>query len=198
MVTTTLDKMAAGGIYDQVGGGFHRYSTDAQWLVPHFEKMLYDNAQLAVVYLEAWQHTGDPAYQRVCARNPGLCRARDDGCRRAASIPRPMRIAPLRAGTTRKVGSSPGRQTELERLLGARRRSGRVRGVWCDRQRGNFEGRNILHRVQTDREVGAQLRIPVKRVAEVLDQCSEALSTQPGSCARHRFATKRSSPRGTA
>ena len=65
MVTTTLDKMAAGGIYDHVGGGFHRYSTDAQWLVPHFEKMLYDNAQLAVVYLEAWQHTGDRSYQRV-------------------------------------------------------------------------------------------------------------------------------------
>ncbi len=65
MVATTLDKMSAGGIYDQVGGGFHRYSTDAQWLVPHFEKMLYDNAQLATVYLAAWQHTADADYQRV-------------------------------------------------------------------------------------------------------------------------------------
>ncbi len=65
MVTTTLDRMAAGGIHDQVGGGFHRYSTDERWLVPHFEKMLYDNAQLARVYLHAWQVTGEPRYRTV-------------------------------------------------------------------------------------------------------------------------------------
>src|SRR5439155_12804187 len=57
MVTLTLEKMAAGGIHDQVGGGFHRYATDAAWQVPHFEKMLYDNAKLAAVYLAAWQAT---------------------------------------------------------------------------------------------------------------------------------------------
>src|SRR5262249_26221308 len=57
-VRLTLDRMAAGGIHDQVGGGFHRYSTDPHWLVPHFEKMLYDNALLAMAYLEAWQATG--------------------------------------------------------------------------------------------------------------------------------------------
>ena len=65
MVTTTLDAMARGGMYDQVGGGFARYSTDERWLVPHFEKMLYDNAQLAVVYLEAWQASGRPLYRRI-------------------------------------------------------------------------------------------------------------------------------------
>ena len=59
MVRLTLDKMAAGGIYDHLGGGFARYSTDERWLVPHFEKMLYDNALLASVYLEAFQVTGD-------------------------------------------------------------------------------------------------------------------------------------------
>jgi hypothetical protein len=57
--------MAQGGLYDQIGGGFHRYSTDAHWLVPHFEKMLYDNSQLARVYLHAWQALGDPVYRRV-------------------------------------------------------------------------------------------------------------------------------------
>ncbi len=57
VATFTLERMAAGGIHDQVGGGFHRYSTDAEWLVPHFEKMLYDNALLAVAYAEAWQVT---------------------------------------------------------------------------------------------------------------------------------------------
>lgn len=61
----TLRKMADGGIYDQIGGGFHRYATDARWLVPHFEKMLYDNAMLAVTYSEAFQLTGNESYRRV-------------------------------------------------------------------------------------------------------------------------------------
>ncbi len=65
MVTLTLDKMAAGGIYDQLGGGFHRYAVDNRWLVPHFEKMLYDNAMLARCYLEAWQALKTPAYAQV-------------------------------------------------------------------------------------------------------------------------------------
>jgi hypothetical protein len=65
MITATLDAMAAGGMYDLVGGGFHRYSVDREWLVPHFEKMLYDNALLAATYLHAWAVTGDERYRRV-------------------------------------------------------------------------------------------------------------------------------------
>jgi hypothetical protein len=65
IVTRTLDAMAAGGMYDLVGGGFHRYSVDRIWLVPHFEKMLYDNALLASVYLHAWVVTGDERYRTV-------------------------------------------------------------------------------------------------------------------------------------
>jgi len=65
MAEHTLKRMAYGGIYDQVGGGFARYATDNNWLVPHFEKMLYDNAQLARVYLHAWQITGKPLYRRI-------------------------------------------------------------------------------------------------------------------------------------
>ena len=65
MAEHTLTMMARGGIYDHIGGGFARYSTDARWLVPHFEKMLYDNALLARVYLHAWQVTGKPLYRRV-------------------------------------------------------------------------------------------------------------------------------------
>jgi uncharacterized protein len=64
-VTKTLDAMALGGIYDHIGGGFHRYSTDAHWLLPHFEKMLYDNAMLARVYAEAFIFTDNPAYARI-------------------------------------------------------------------------------------------------------------------------------------
>src|SRR5499427_331115 len=65
MATLTLDKMAYGGMYDQVGGGFHRYSTDDHWLVPHFEKMLYDNALLARAYTDAYRATRTPLYKRV-------------------------------------------------------------------------------------------------------------------------------------
>ncbi|MBI4259321.1 MAG: thioredoxin domain-containing protein, partial [Actinobacteria bacterium] len=65
MVRLTLDRMAGGGVYDQVGGGFHRYAVDGRWHVPHFEKMLYDNAQLARLYARAWLLTGEPRYRRV-------------------------------------------------------------------------------------------------------------------------------------
>jgi hypothetical protein len=65
MVQITLDHMARGGVYDQLGGGFHRYSTERTWTTPHFEKMLYDNAQLLEVYAGAYQSTKNPAYERV-------------------------------------------------------------------------------------------------------------------------------------
>jgi uncharacterized protein len=66
MVHTTLIRMARGGMYDQLGGGFARYSVDAHWMIPHFEKMLYDNAQLASLYLHAWLALGDPECRRIC------------------------------------------------------------------------------------------------------------------------------------
>jgi uncharacterized protein YyaL (SSP411 family) len=71
MLATTLDRMARGGIYDHVGGGFHRYSVDAQWHVPHFEKMLYDNAQLARLYAHAYRVTEDPEYYTVAGDTLG-------------------------------------------------------------------------------------------------------------------------------
>lgn len=66
---TTLRKMAEGGMYDQLGGGFHRYSVDAKWLIPHFEKMLYDNALLSKTYIEAWQHTKHPLYKTIATES---------------------------------------------------------------------------------------------------------------------------------
>jgi uncharacterized protein YyaL (SSP411 family) len=65
MAVLTLEKMAAGGIHDQIGGGFHHYATDAAWRVPHFEKMLYDNALLVPAYIEGWQATGNARLLRV-------------------------------------------------------------------------------------------------------------------------------------
>jgi uncharacterized protein YyaL (SSP411 family) len=76
MATATLDGMAAGGMYDVVGGGFHRYSVDETWLVPHFEKMLYDNALLVPAYLHGWLVTGNERYRRIAEETLG-CMVRD-------------------------------------------------------------------------------------------------------------------------
>src|SRR5207248_1380459 len=65
VVRLTCERMAHGGLYDQIGGGFHRYTVDGEWLVPHFEKMLYDNAQLPRLYLETFQVTGEPWLRRI-------------------------------------------------------------------------------------------------------------------------------------
>jgi uncharacterized protein YyaL (SSP411 family) len=71
MTSRTLRAMASGGMYDQIGGGFARYSVDAHWLVPHFEKMLYDNALLARAYLHGWQVTGEPLFEQACRETLG-------------------------------------------------------------------------------------------------------------------------------
>ena len=71
MATFTLRKMAEGGIYDQVGGGFARYSVDARWAIPHFEKMLYDNGWLLRLYADAWTITREPLFEKVCAETAG-------------------------------------------------------------------------------------------------------------------------------
>jgi uncharacterized protein len=71
MVTFTLEKMAHGGLFDQLGGGFCRYSVDDHWMIPHFEKMLYDNGPLLALYAEAWAATGDPLFERTCRATAG-------------------------------------------------------------------------------------------------------------------------------
>ena len=77
MVDRTCEAMARGGIYDQLGGGFARYSVDAGWVVPHFEKMLYDNALLLGVYTHWWRRTGHPLAERVVVETVGWLLRRD-------------------------------------------------------------------------------------------------------------------------
>ncbi len=138
MATITLDRMAYGGMYDQVGGGFHRYSTDERWLVPHFEKMLYDNALLARVYIEAWQVTGKDLYRRIATETLDY-------------VLRDM-TDPAGGFHSAEDADSEGeegvfyvwRPEEIEATLGSRD------GAFvCDyfgvSKPGNFEGRNILN-----------------------------------------------------
>jgi uncharacterized protein YyaL (SSP411 family) len=143
MAAVTLGKMAAGGIYDQLGGGFHRYSTDARWLVPHFEKMLYDNALLTVAYAEAWQVTGRDDFQRV---------ARDtmEYLLREMTAPDGGFYAATDADSKRPDGKSEEgaffvwSEAEIRTVLGAGPECDRCLGFYGVTAEGNFEGANIL------------------------------------------------------
>jgi uncharacterized protein YyaL (SSP411 family) len=137
MAEFTLDKMGRGGLYDQVGGGFHRYAVDAIWLVPHFEKMLYDNAQLAHVYTLAWQLTGEPFYRTIADETLSYVLAE--------------MTSPDGGFYSTQDADSEGEEgkfyvwtaSELREVLGDEDGE-RVAGLLGVTERGNFEGSNVL------------------------------------------------------
>jgi hypothetical protein len=138
MAIKTLHSMARGGMYDQLGGGFHRYATDAVWLVPHFEKMLYDNAQLARVYLHAWQLTGEPEFRRIAEETL-------DYVLRELTHPRGGFYSSQDADSEGREGKFfVWTEAEIDAALGAE--SALFKAAFGARPGGNFEGRTILHR----------------------------------------------------
>jgi uncharacterized protein YyaL (SSP411 family) len=158
MVRLTLDRMAAGGIYDHLGGGFARYSVDARWLVPHFEKMLYDNALLASAYLDAFLVTRDENYARIVRET-------------FSYVIRDM-TDPAGGFFSTEDADSEGHEglfytwtpEEIEAVLGAKRGAtfGRVYDV---SDVGNFEGRSILNLPKT------------------IEQCAKILGREPAELA---------------
>ena len=156
MAVRSLEKMAAGGLHDQVGGGFHRYSVDERWLVPHFEKMLYDNALLALAYAEAWQVTGRPDFARVS-------RTTLDYVLREMTSPE----GGFYSATDADSEGEEGRffvwdETEIRRLLGPEADPFiRFYGVTAG---GNFEGRNILSVPRPDEAAWASLAAARERL----------------------------------
>jgi uncharacterized protein YyaL (SSP411 family) len=166
MVDETLDRMAKGGIYDQLGGGFHRYATDARWLVPHFEKMLYDNALLAVVYLEAWQLMAKPEHRRV-ARETLDYVLREMTAPQGGFFSASDADSPTPAGHQEEGWFFTWTPAELEKLLGgpSARMLSLAYGVT---DRGNFEGRNILNRQLSDLVLAKKLGLSVEKVREAL------------------------------
>jgi uncharacterized protein YyaL (SSP411 family) len=160
MTRVTLLRMARGGMYDQLGGGFHRYSVDDDWLVPHFEKMLYDNAQLASLYLHAWLATGDAEYRRVTEETLDY-------------LLREMRHAGGGFFSAQDADSEgvEGKffvwsADEIRAALGDAALADAALAYWGVRDGANFEGRNILFVPRAPEDVAAGLGIAPEALAD--------------------------------
>jgi uncharacterized protein YyaL (SSP411 family) len=159
VLTMTLGAMARGGLYDQIGGGFHRYCVDRDWTVPHFEKMLYDNAQLLGTYAEAWARYRDPLYARVVAETVAWLERemlRDDD----------LLAASLDADTDHHEGLTyVWKAPEVAEVLGAEAFD--FAQVYGLSDRGNFEGANIPKlkgKIEDrDRLAGARAKLLARR-----------------------------------
>jgi uncharacterized protein YyaL (SSP411 family) len=168
LVELTLEKMAYGGIYDQIGGGFHRYSTDAYWLVPHFEKMLYDNALLARLYLHTYLITGRALYRRVVEEtldyvlremtdsSGGFYSAQDadsDGVEGKFFVWSPDEINSVMGDADGEVFA----------------------GYYGVTAGGNFEGKNILNIRQDPEEFAETKGLTADQLGDIINRGSKAL-----------------------
>ena len=167
MAQKTLTEMARGGIYDHLGGGFARYSVDAVWLVPHFEKMLYDNAQLVSRYAEAYQRTGDGLYKRVVEETVAWAQ-------REMSDPSGGFYSALDADSEGEEGKFyVWDEEEVDRLLGD---DAALAKAYFDVSRaGNFEGKNILHTPQPVEVVAQAFDLSVEVVKEKRESIRQTL-----------------------
>jgi uncharacterized protein YyaL (SSP411 family) len=169
MVEHTLTRMARGGMYDQLGGGFHRYSVEAQWLVPHFEKMLYDNAQLARLYLHAWLATGNAEYRRVTEETLDY-------------LLREMRH-PAGGFFSAQDADSEGVEgkffvwtpEEIRAALDDEETAQVALAYWGVDSGPNFEGHSILFVPRPPKEVAERLGISEERLAETIARARQML-----------------------
>jgi uncharacterized protein YyaL (SSP411 family) len=173
MAALTLTRMARGGIHDQVGGGFHRYATDARWLVPHFEKMLYDNAQLAVAYLEGWQATGNEEFSRV-AREILAYVAREMTSPEGGFYSATDADSPTPKGEQEEGRFFTWTPAEIEEVLGPHP-ARHVCTYYGVTQGGNFEGRNVLHVPREPENVAELLGVSREELRATIDSARTAL-----------------------
>ena len=171
MVHLTLENMAHGGIYDQIGGGFHRYSTDAYWLVPHFEKMLYDNALLARLYLHAYQATERPLYRRITEETLDY-------------VLREM-TDPLGGFYSAQDADSEGEEgkffvwtpEEFHSALGEEA-GDLIGGYFGLTDAGNFEGKTILNIPQEAASFSEEQGLPLPMLEDMIDWAKQTLRDQ--------------------
>ena len=168
MLDLTLEKMARGGIYDQIAGGFHRYSTDAFWLVPHFEKMLYDNALLARLYLQAWLATGRSLYRRIAEETLDYVlremTGEQGGFYSATDADSEGEEGKFFVWTAEEIEAALG--DEDAALFSA------FFGV---SHRGNFEGKNILNIPIRAAEFAERQGVPLEQLVDVIQRGKETL-----------------------
>jgi uncharacterized protein YyaL (SSP411 family) len=173
MATRTLRAMAAGGIHDHAGGGFHRYATDERWLVPHFEKMLYDNALLTVAYLEGYQATGEEEFARI-ARETLHFIERDMTSPAGAFYSATDADSPDADGRREEGYFFTWTPAELEAALGPER--SRIVGTYYGvSPEGNFDGRSILHAPAQASAVAQNLDVTEEHLNATLLEAREIL-----------------------
>jgi uncharacterized protein len=152
-VTVTLGQLAGSGLYDQLGGGFARYATDADWRVPHFEKMLYDNAQLVSLYSKAYQATGEERYRQVAIETLAFVE-------RELTSPEGGFYSSLDADSEGEEGRFyTWQKAEIDSILGDARRSALFCAYFSVEAGGNWEGRNILYRSKNGEKILTEYKI---------------------------------------
>jgi uncharacterized protein len=174
MFEKTMHAMAEGGMYDQLGGGFHRYSVDEIWLVPHFEKMLYDNALLAHAYTAAYQATRDPFYRRVAEETL-------DYMLREMRHPLGGFYSTQDADSLPHVGADHAEEgaffvwslAEVQALLGAD--AAAFAQIYDITEHGNFEGKNILHLKRQPADVARTLGLSEQQITTLITQAKQVL-----------------------
>jgi uncharacterized protein YyaL (SSP411 family) len=166
-VFKTLTKMANGGMYDQLGGGFHRYSTDARWLVPHFEKMLYDNALLPPVYAEAYQISKDPRYLEVVQDTLRFV------MREMASVEGGFYSAYDADSEGEEGKFYVWKKKEIQEILG---KNSDIFCLYYDvTDGGNFEGHTILYNSMNLSSIAFHFGKSELEISQILKQCKEKL-----------------------
>jgi len=173
MVHQSLKKMSCGGMYDQVAGGFHRYSTDERWLVPHFEKMLYDNALQATVYLEAWQVTKDENHKRIVneiLRYVERDMTSPDGGFYSATDADSL----TPEGRMEEGYFFTWTPDELEQVLG-KHRADIVKAYYNIKPPPNFEGRYILHTEKATTDIATLLNLSESELIDTIEMSKEIL-----------------------
>ncbi|HEX7077902.1 MAG TPA: thioredoxin domain-containing protein [Candidatus Eisenbacteria bacterium] len=173
MAALTLERMAAGGIHDLVGGGFHRYATDEEWRVPHFEKMLYDQALTALAYLEGYQATGRSEFAQV-VRDVLAFADRDLGAPEGGFYGALDADSPAPDGRREEGRAYTWTQAEVEAAVG-KERAPVVEAAYGVAAEGDFGDRGVLRVARTEADVARRLAVPVARVDSILAQARVSL-----------------------
>ncbi|OGO29431.1 MAG: hypothetical protein A2Z16_03245 [Chloroflexi bacterium RBG_16_54_18] len=184
--THALQAMVRGGMYDLLGGGFSRYSTDDRWLIPHFEKMLYDNAQLARVYLHAFMITGEPFFQEICEQTLDFMLRELSDHRSGDDSGSLCFYSSLDADSEGVEGKYyVWNYEEVQQALAAAQNQNQLsidlhpfalfQAAYTFSEQGNFEGHNVLHRKTGDQSLSDQFGYPLSLIHETLRKINQVL-----------------------